>query len=123
MSQIAIHTYTLCFLGVGTSLIITQCEYLIRQYFQEKYKVAKNVLYLSRILGYVVTPLVMGNLIIRHGVLECMIVYQVILGQVIIVAMTFKKPYFIIPETTAYNILDVSIYIQGEEKSLPSIIL
>lgn len=68
-----------------------------------------------------VTPLVMGNLIIRHGVLECMIVYQVILAQVIIVAMTFKKPYFIIPETTAYNILDVSSYKQGEGKKIATL--
>ncbi|KAK9707846.1 hypothetical protein QE152_g27588 [Popillia japonica] len=96
------------FSGTGASLIISQCEILIGQYFKLKLKSVNVFIQLVVAIGFIVTPIALGSEIFIHGLLTPIIWYQIIILQGMIVAMFIKKPQYLKTVGNPYKLIQSS---------------
>ncbi|XP_025830315.1 uncharacterized protein LOC108742582 isoform X2 [Agrilus planipennis] len=91
--------------GIGSSLVITQSEVLVTQYFRLKLKTIRAIFQIATAIGFIVTPITLGHHIIKNGVLHVIIWYQAIILQGIVISLAFKKPQYLKSERKPYNII------------------
>ncbi|KAF5281802.1 hypothetical protein FQA39_LY05016 [Lamprigera yunnana] len=105
---------TTTIISSGASLILTQVDLILSQYFKLKLEVVRTIIYLSEAMGFVITPIVLGHCIVQSGILTIITWYQAIILQGIIFSIAFKKPKYLKLYNQRYNL----ILSHGEEEDV-----
>ncbi|CAH2005603.1 unnamed protein product [Acanthoscelides obtectus] len=89
--------YTLAGLlsGGGASILISQCEILLAQYFKSKHTILAYITQAVTALGFIAAPIVIGHHILNSSILNVLLWYQAIILQGLVCSLTFKKPAYL----------------------------
>lgn len=96
------------FVGIGASMLTAQTEILLAQYFRLKLPIVNDILEAAVAVGFIVTPIVLGNSIIEHGLLRILLWYQTLMLQGIIISLLLKKPKYLKSVRRIYDYIPVS---------------
>nr|XP_023016104.1 uncharacterized protein LOC111505511 [Leptinotarsa decemlineata] len=90
--------------GIGASIQISQCEIILTQYFKFKHTILVHITQGVTSVGFILTPIVLGNQILNSHLLKVILWYQAIILQGLIFNLTFKKPsYLKSKQASRYN--------------------
>ncbi|XP_071053445.1 uncharacterized protein [Onthophagus taurus] len=119
--------------GMGASILLSQNEIIIAQYFKVRLMQVNVFLQAATVVGFVLTPTIMGDHIIKIGFLKVILWYQAIILQGVIVSMLIKKPPYLKAQGNPYKLIhqasqddEVDIFaknsteLQNARHSLPS---
>ncbi|GJQ76572.1 hypothetical protein Trydic_g2269 [Trypoxylus dichotomus] len=110
--------------GAGASLIISQCEVIIAQYFKVHLRKVNVIIQFTVAIGFIVTPIVLGRNMFIHGLLTPIIWHQILILQGLIVAMFIKKPPYLKTTENSYKLIqgtnddEIDIYPNANTKEL-----
>lgn len=94
--------------GVGVSITLCQSDVLIVQYFKKRLGMVKTLLWCSRSVGFLLTPLLLGLLVRVSGVLHGLLVYQTVLLQLVICLLVYRKPLYLKAKRRSYELIQVT---------------
>ena len=83
------------FVGFGSSIVISQCEVLILQYFKLKLKHVNALTQIAVAVGFILVPVILATYIIQTGLLTVVVWYQVVILQGLIVCLIIRKPKYL----------------------------
>lgn len=96
----------MCFFsGMGCSLLMAQSDLLLTQYFRKKLRLARGLCRCGMALGFIATPIVVGTLIITHGVLRSLLIHQAAILQLLVLVLPYRKPPYLKAERRRYELL------------------
>lgn len=91
--------------GVGASIVLSQTDILISQYFHLKLEPVKIVLNAASALGFIIAPVALGHNIVKIGILQVITWYQAIILQGILISIAFKKPKYLKRQKSKYKLV------------------
>ncbi|VEN58038.1 unnamed protein product [Callosobruchus maculatus] len=109
--------YTLAGLmsGGGASILVSQCEILLAQYFKMKHSILAYITQAATALGFIAAPIVIGHHILNSSVLNVILWYQAIILQGLVCSLVFKKPAYLKAKYSANRYNYVSANPDDEE--------
>lgn len=93
------------FSGAGASIILTQTDVILSQYFKLKIELIRTIMHLSEAIGFVITPIALGCWIVKHGMLHIITWYQAVILQGIIFSIAFRKPKYLKLSKQKYRLI------------------
>lgn len=93
--------------GIGASICCSQTEILLAQYFRLKLSVVNDLIEAIIAIGFIATPILLGDNIIKHGILRVLLTYQTVILQGVIVSAVFKKPNYLKSRRRTYDYISV----------------
>lgn len=94
--------------GISSSLLSVQTEILLGQYFRLKLPIINNILEVAATVGQIITPILLGDHIIQHGLLRVILGYQAFVLQGIIISLFMKRPHYLKTRRQVYQYISVS---------------
>ncbi|KAK5647281.1 hypothetical protein RI129_002173 [Pyrocoelia pectoralis] len=91
--------------GAGASIVLTQVDILLQQYFKLKLALLRMIMHMSEIIGFIITPIALGHTIIQSSIPHIITWYQAILLQGIILSIAFKKPKYLKTSKQRYRLM------------------
>ncbi|KAF5274801.1 hypothetical protein FQR65_LT00384 [Abscondita terminalis] len=91
--------------GCGATIILTQTDIILGQYFKLKIELIRTIMNVSEVLGYIFVPIGLGSSIIKYGILHVIIWYQAVILQGFVLSIAFKKPMYLKSSKTKYRLI------------------
>lgn len=100
--------------GIGFNLIMCQCDVIINQYFKLKLARVNLIRQFTSAIGFVSTPILLGNGIIKHGITHASLWYAVIILQGVVASILLKKPHYYNNQPKIYNLVERTNSLEDE---------
>lgn len=82
-------------LGLGSSIIIVECEIIMNQYFRLKLPILSQISQCVSIIGFLIAPVLLGHYILTTSINHVLLWYQAIILQGLVVALVFRTPLYL----------------------------
>ncbi|KAF2885403.1 hypothetical protein ILUMI_20801 [Ignelater luminosus] len=91
--------------GTGASIVLSQMDILISQYFRLKLESVRAILDAVNALGFILTPVALGHNIVKLGILQVITWYQAVILQGILIGIALRKPKYLKSQKTKYKLI------------------
>lgn len=95
------------FTGIGSAICHALCDILLSQYFRLKLQVVTFIVQIFTSLGFILTPMFLGDTIMKDGVLSGLLWYQLIMVPGSFLSLFIKSPNYLKNSLRHYNLIQV----------------